>query len=144
MVKAYSTIETEVINQFVSHFSTYLSELHVSAGDLDKVIDALSTTENEYGILFEFARGRDPYDDTFKKPRWVWVIGGIFFIRYSDEIETNLRRIIDLLPSVFDSDHTLNNTTPLARITIVDTPEPSVVGEMSMYWLPFVVEVWAQ
>jgi hypothetical protein len=137
----YVELEAAVIAKFIEKFPDELSESRVKAGDLDSVFNAIYSEGEQYGVFLEFNGGREDTRRPYSTPAWMWTIGGVMAIRYSDTIESDLRTMIDKLKLLFDDDHTLGGLTPRAKFFMIDMPEISKVGDIPYYWLPFQIEV---
>jgi len=152
MALEYAVAEEAVRQRFLAHYTDVLYELTIQAGDIDVVMREIVENGAKFGCLLEFAGGRDPSRDSLAYPgggsprsRWTWTITGMFFIRYvPGEVEADLRQIVDKLPTVFDADPRLSGVVSRAKIVRIDTPEPSEVVGIPVYWLPFLVDVWVQ
>lgn len=144
MGREYTVVETAARARLLEYFTNQLSSDRIQAGDLDKVVHAISEEDQRFGCLLEYANGRDPRVDTNTRMRWTWFIAGVFLVRYSATIEADLRTILDMLPQVFDEDQRLGGVCSLAKITTIDMAETIEVNDQPYYWLPFVMEFWMQ
>lgn len=137
----YQVIEPLVIQALINMFPSWLSADNVKAGDLDAIFDDMLSNNKTYGCLVEYDAGV-PDHEVFRRGSWRWSIGGIFFIRYDSNIETNLRSVLTPLAQLFDSDPDLGGMVVLAKIVSIGTPEPAQVNDIPFYWLPFLVHVY--
>jgi hypothetical protein len=106
---------------------------------MDKVLETFFGTNAKYGVLLEFGGGSRPSDEPFKAVIWDWSIMGVFMIRFTgmQEVEDDLRTIVDIMTDMFLADHTLGGISPWIDFQRIDTPEPSRVNDVPVYWLPF-------
>lgn len=137
---SYTSIENGLIQRFVEHFQGDLTEDRISAGDPDTVVDAIFQGNKNYGVVLEHGGGREDVNKPFTKPVWIWSIDGVFFIRYSDDVENRLRYIVDKLSTLLVDDFRLGGTTPMAKFTSIYSPEPATINDIPFYWLSFTIE----
>ncbi len=139
----YKAIEDAFIARMLAVFPDKLNENRIKAGDPDSVFDAIFTEGATYGVILEFAGGRQDPHPVMSKIDWRWVISGIFVILYTGvEVEADVREIASRLADILNSDPRLGSTTPLARVSEVGVAEPTKVNDTPFYWLPFSVEAF--
>lgn len=136
----YSVIESAVVARLIAHFPGKLDAALCRAGDLDAVLESVIGSESDFGCYIDYNSGGQRLRDPFKKEVWAWTMVGVFFVRYNDSVEANLREVLDELPKVFENDHTLGGVAPLVRLINIGDAEPGGVNDILFYWLPFAIE----
>jgi hypothetical protein len=148
----YLFVENLVVQRLIAHFPDELSESRCKAGKVDQVLEAVFKENANYGCVVDFGGGSDDLDKAFARPQWTWRLVGVFLIRLAagedsedptEQIEINLRRIIDKLPHLFGSpgQETLDRQVGFVRVVSVDVPELGDVNDVPFYFLPFTVTV---
>lgn len=135
----YTTIENAVVSKFIEKFPE-LNANRCKPGDVDQVLDALFNEGAKMGCVLEFDGGVQDVNRPFNQQVFTWKIIGIIMIRYTDEVEGDLRSVLDRLPHVFTNDHTLSGVTPLVKLASVSSAEPILVNETPFYWVDFSLE----
>lgn len=141
----YTPIENAIVAAMIAHYQDYLDEYRCQAAQLDSIFEHVFSQNAVYGCIIEYDTGQMG-SESFSKGRWVWRFLGVFFIRYKDEnqVEEDLRKILDLFPTLFESDRRLGGLTPRAWVTSVGTAEIAEVNDNPFYWLPFSISALAQ
>jgi len=144
-MEEYDIKEAAVVKKIYNHFQKYVDhEDQVVAGAIDLIFKQLVGEGKKYGCLVEFGGGARTRVEPFKRPIWQWTLICVFIVRFTGEledVEDELRGIINLLSSLFNDDHTLGGLTPLVRIERIDQPEVIRMNDIPMYWLPFEISV---
>ncbi len=139
----YAVVEEALRQRLITHFSNQLSDTRCVAGDIDALLRAIFDEEDTYfGCLLEFGMARELIREPFKAQIWATQIVGIFMIRYSPDVEDNLRLVLKNLRTLCKDDPRLGGTVDRARVIRIDTPEPVQVEDIGFYFVPFTVEVW--
>jgi hypothetical protein len=146
-VDDYTPLETAVRDEIYSHFGQEFDHNdQVVAGAVDLIFKQLIGENKKYGCLMEFGGGARTRVEPFKQFVWQWTIISVFMLRYTgkiEEVETELRQIVDKLAVLFKDDHTLGGLTPWVRVERIDQPEVVTMNDVPMYWIPFEVSVIA-
>lgn len=140
-MRGYSAIEQAVLDELLNIFSDELDSDRVAAGNLDSVLEnLLKEPEGLYGLWTEFGGGSMETRKPFKTLVWTWTIQAVFVIRKTDDIETNMRSIVDKLATLFADDHTLGNVSPYVRLVGIGDAAIITINDVPFYWVPFNVE----
>jgi len=143
----YSVLETAIVDEVRAHFSVDHRD-QVVAGDVDRLLKQMIEGGKNYGVLLEFGggvrRGRSE-EEPFKQRIWQWSVISVFMLRFTgdtQDVEVELRAVIDKLSSLFAQDHTLGGLTPWVRLERIDQPEIVRMNDIPMYWVPFEIMVF--
>jgi len=142
----YTEIENAIVEAIYSHFDDDFvdDKNQVVAGTIDVLIEQLLGKSKKYGCLVEFGGGGRTRVEPFKHPIWQWSVICVFMIRYTgdvQDVEGNLRLVINRLSTLFKQDHTVGGITPRARIERIDQAEVTQMNDVPMYWVPFEISV---
>lgn len=142
----YTEIENAIVGSIYSHFDDDFVEHkdQVVAGSVDTLLKQLLGESKKYGCLVEFGGGGRTRVEPFKHPIWQWSIICVFMIRYEgdvEEVEGDLRSVINRLSTLFKKDHTVGGITPLAKLERIDQAEVIQMNDVPMYWVPFEISV---
>ncbi len=142
----YTEIENAIVNHIYNHFDDDFVDHknQVIAGSIDILIDQLFGKSKKYGCLVDFGGGGRTRVEPFKKEIWQWSIICVFMVRYegdTQEIEGDLRLVINRLTTLFRQDHTVGGITPLAKLARIDQREVVQMNDIPMYWIPFEISV---
>jgi hypothetical protein len=137
----YSNIETAIVQAILAHFDSELNgdQSLCAAGDVDSLLTQMANTNATYGVLLEFGGGSLNRNNPFNKDVWSWQVIGVMLVRYftSQQVETDLRSIVDKVSTLFSDDHRVGNVAALVRVTRITTPEPTQINDIPYYWVGF-------
>lgn len=136
----YQAIEDKIKAKFIDKYPDELSADLVQQGEMDRLFENMLATGSHYGVYLHFNGGTLRNRQPFNKLVWTWSTTGIFFIRYSEDIETEMRSVVGTLAALVDGDHTLGGVTPLAHVVDIGDAEPGTMNDVPYYWVPFVIE----
>lgn len=142
----YTEIENAIVDHIYSHFDDNFVDHkdQVVAGSIDVLLKQLLGESKKYGCLVEFGGGGRTRVEPFKQEIWQWSIICVFMIRYKGDIENiegDLRTVINRLSTLFRKDHTVGGITPLAKLERIDQAEVTQMNDVPMYWVPFEISV---
>lgn len=141
----YSIIEQAIIAEMVDHFADYVDVKTVVDGKVDALFEEIFNEGKKYGINVEFGGGRKPGGDVFKGAIWEWSFICVFMIRFTgelEEIERELKSIIDTLGGLFLEDHTVGGVSVKVQLGRIEVPDIVEVNNVPMYWIPFEISAW--
>jgi len=142
MTVGYAVLEEAVRQQIISTLPEFLTNETCVISDIDKLLEVIFTTNGRFGCVLDYNGGEETVRQPMSHAVWSWSILGMFLIKLSDSIDSDLRDIIGLLHTTFSSgNHTLGGLTPKAMFTDIGRPERGAVNDTPFYWLPFIVEV---
>ncbi len=140
---SYSVIEEAIRQALVAHYPDDLNDNRCRRGDVDGVYEAMMSEGANVGCLIEYAGGERLIDPPFQGRVWNWLTTCFLFVRYQGDnalIESEARRLIDILWSLFADDHTLGGVTPAVKLSAILQPEPGKINDTPLYWITFHIE----
>lgn len=135
----YGLIEDAFIEKLLSKFPQ-LNDTRCKAGDLDGVIEAIFSENANVGCVVEFGGAQKFKKEGFSQPIWTWSYACLFFIRFSDTVEKDLRTIVSTIATLVEGDQRLGGVTYLAEVYEIATPEVVDIADVPFYMVPFVLD----
>lgn len=140
----YDDIITELFTLFADHFPE-MSEGSIQDGDLDAVIEAMSTEPGiTQGCVFSFISG-SPHGGDAHSNSWNYLFGGVVLIQLKDldTIEAERRKVISRL-STFASPvkvQRLNGIVKKLEVSSIERAREGDINEHPFYFVPFSISV---
>jgi len=146
----YTTAEEQIRQKILAVEAFGMSDTDCGTS-LDGVYSSLIRTNNLYGCILNFAGGgrknREPFAGGSVKGRiWVWRTYGILLIRYLgdlNDLEDQVRVVIEELKGLLDDDRRLGGTADYAELVSIDgPPEDITLNDTAFLMIGFTVEFW--
>jgi hypothetical protein len=139
----YETCEN-IIKDYMIEALPWTTTKTVVAGELDDLLNVMVGESYTFGIYLDyFGAHRDRPTEKFNGKTWVWEIVGMVLIRVDpNTIETDMRRKITDIASLFIANHTVGGQVLKAEVVDIGLPEAGAVNDIPFYWCPFTVHVW--